>query len=555
MNLRSRLDPTAFAVLLVCIAGFTTSCSSTPETDETSQVAEQPGGDEAMPFDVVDAYRAAAGWIPQESSLVISGTSPASWYFLDEVALPTANPDAEPGAPGTLEGLESDIETLFVDHIGFDPTIAEAVVIGTSLNDVTAVLFGEFGDVQGQSEVKVNGRRAYEFSLYEGEFNDIDEFQHIYAMPIDDPRPGLVITMGIEKLERLESARQDDDGGMTLASGQRGELFDRLIADASGSRLAVASPIGEWSALVENELQFPLPQAFVLNYGDHQAGLTLEGDDKELAVIEGRVEQWLAELQETMQDHYDERDGELVEELTAIYGYHGLESMIGQLQPEHGDGRIRYEMALTDMNWGAFSVMSMFIFASLFDAIDPLREFSPPGYDFGAPRAETAVRDMAAAAAAHFEQEQHYCTSHTCDHPWYIGDPGELVPSEERVFPGGTDVRMVTMEGAPIEGESMTPHPMIEGDVDFDVDAITDVLGIDDERQTDTRYIYETGPGTGVEATASITAETMVDADDDRRHRVTQRLVVDGGGYVQFTDPIVDEHYIPVDGDDGDQSR
>ena len=102
------------------------------------------------------------------------------------------------------------------------------------------------------------------------------------------------------------------------------------------------------------------------------------------------------------------------------------------------------------------------------------------------------------------------------------------VPSDERVFPGGTDVTLVSSPKIPEDGELVEPDPqIIEGDVDFDVSAVLAELNVDFDGAQSYRYVYQTGPGTGAEAEATIIAEANLDSSTDRHETITQIIEVE----------------------------
>lgn len=540
MNLRLIVLSLVVAVIAVTIFP---GCASAPDSADDLVAAD------GVDLDIPTAYELSAGWLPQESNAVIVGADTTIWTLAESWMLPTAIPDGEVDDPGSLKAFQADVEELFVEHLGFSPDHADAVTVGIHLGGATVVMLGDFGEMEGLEEIEVNERTGYKIDFSDGDFNDIDDHD-LYLLPFDEPYGGLVGAMSIEALERLEEAQHEEDGGNTLASGARAEFFERLFGDTGDSSIAVASNVADLGPFVD-QTEFPLPDAVVFDYGDH-AGLTLEGDDEVLTAIEEEVAEWIGNYREKMLEMYEEDYGDFAENLAALYSYHGFESIAGQLEAQRKEDQLRYQIELSDMSWGGLSLMGMFVAAGLAYVIDPFDgyEFGPPAAPggWGPPRAEEKVRGISLAAADAFEADQFYCGGAAdCEHPWHddVADVGDPVDDEDKTFPGGTDFAMSTMDEVPEEGH---PEPVQlqfdeQTDADFDIDTVKTLLELAVEEEADVRYTYETGSEAGFEAKATITAETVLDPDLDRRRTITQTLEVDDEGRVIFSDLIVDEDH------------
>ncbi len=357
-------------VLAGIVAASGLACSSTPDVDD-----EKPT--EGPTFDTLAAFEAASAWLPRESSVVVAATDPEDRALIERAALPTVDPEASPGDPGTTEALRADLEELFVEHIGFNTGETEAIVVGAHLNGATVVLLGDFEEPRGLERVEIGDREVFEFYLDDGEIDDVDPVSRGYILVVDGPRNGLVMTNDRDQLKRLIDGQGEAGPGPTRRDGERGELFGRLLDETSGSSLAVAASLRGVGPLLSDENR-PLPEAAVFDYGQH-AGLTMEGPDEDLERIDERVDKWIAEQRKALKKRYNDRSDEgLAGEVSAIYGYHGLESIAGQLDGEWEDRRLRYEIEVTEMNWGAVAMVGMSIIAGLWDLLGPLDEFVPP---------------------------------------------------------------------------------------------------------------------------------------------------------------------------------
>lgn len=379
-----------FAVSIALAATTGALGCSTHDCPDDAELVEKP--DDELKTDAREAFEDAAGWLPEQTTAVIVGADLEERRFGSAGMMPTVNPAAKPGEPGTLEGLQTDLERLFVDRIGFAPDRASAVVFGLNLSGLTTVLLGDFEELEGLEEVELDTRTGYRLDLTGEEFNDIDDYNQLFLLPFDEPRRGLVATSNFGALQQLDRAREGGDHGSTLASGHRAEVYEALFADTEGSSFAIASLLGDVEPFVAFS-DTPLPDAMVLDYGDH-VGLTLEADGDALAVIEADIAERISEYGDKLQRFYDEEPEGLVEGYSAIYAYHGFESIAGQLQPERSDGRLRYEVQLTEASWGGLAVVTMFIAGTLAHLMEPFDDFTPPGPldDWNAPRAQTPGR-------------------------------------------------------------------------------------------------------------------------------------------------------------------
>ncbi len=150
-----------------------------------------------------------------------------------------------------------------------------------------------------------------------------------------------------------------------------------------------------------------------------------------------------------------------------------------------------------------------------------------------ASEAEALVQLMSDGARTYFEGDQMWSQADLME-PWHVADSevqgrqlGMPVFFDDKVFPGGPDITVVSSQEVPADGESVTAEPHIEGDVDFDAEDVLRTLNAVFPDSMFVRITYETGPGTGTDATATITAEANFNADTSEMHRVIKELSVD----------------------------
>ena len=94
---------------------------------------------------------------------------------------------------------------------------------------------------------------------------------------------------------------------------------------------------------------------------------------------------------------------------------------------------------------------------------------------------------------------------------------------------------MVSAPSIPEGREKIVFDPIIDGDASFDVEPVSSRLGADFfTRREDVyfRYTYETGSGTGDEATAKFIAEANLDPTTPGHYTFVRELSVDEGEVV-----------------------
>lgn len=530
------------AAMLVCSA----SCSSTPPPCDD----DVAGLDETPAMETIEAFEDASEWLMVESTVVAVGVDPDSWHILGDIVLPTADPGADPGTPGTLKGLQDDLEELFVDSFGFDPGDTDAWVAGGSMRGGTLVLFGDFDEPQGVEDFKIGDLEGFKIEIGTGQFDELDTMDWAYAVPIDEPRQGIVIAADTEELERLERARGTEEPGQNLAVGERSSTYEGLFADLDASTFSVASTLSDVTGFSPDDDQPPPPNAAAFGYSSQALRVVLTGDDERLDDIDERVDEKIDDFREHMEESYEgDEDDDFLDRYFSIYGYHVFESIAGQLEPEFDDDRMRFEVAIDDFRWGSGLMMASIVFGELWDS---MTEFDDMAFDdpwAPTPDGRVEVESMTAAAAEYFRGDQLYCDDgdELCLHPWHDGgEPNTAVPDDERVFPGGPDVKLTTMDDIPIDGQRQDVDPQFVDEADIpDVDAGDILEALDFEYDYDGmdefRITYETGPGVGTEATVKVTAEANFNRDVPGHHRIYQKLEVDADGRLIYHDPVLDE--------------
>lgn len=507
------------------------SCSSTPETEDDETATEAP--DEP---DVVEMYGDAARWLPADSIAVAAGGGQTIFEALGDRLLPTALPEATAGELGTVRGLRDDIELVLRDEFDFAWTRTDTVAVGVTLDGGGAVLFGEFDEPQRTADAEIADYPVWNLdsAVPDGELPvDVG----LYATLVDEPRPALVLGTDLFRLEQVV-----DDSSGSLAMSETGEDFEAMFDEVRGAYTAVAVEAGDLTALAGDDI--PAPDAAVVGYRPDELRATLRGSHDELEQIEAMAAEFLSEARDEIEREYEESAPGTGERLTLVYARHLAAALDGQLHPELDDRHLRYQLELTEAQHDPSTavVVGAGIAAAL--AIPAFQQYQSRATQS---EADALIQQMGSGARAYFEGDQIFSTPDGPE-PWHVADedsdsrPGMPVPFDEKVFPGGPDIKVVSSPRIPEDGEQVATDPQIvSGDVDFDADAVFPPLGISLPETTRFRYVYETGPGTGADATATIRAEANFDPTTPKHHTVTLELYV-GSDFGAKATPTITEH-------------
>ena len=160
--------------------------------------------------------------------------------------------------------------------------------------------------------------------------------------------------------------------------------------------------------------------------------------------------------------------------------------------------------------------------------------------------AEFTLNRMVDGAKMYYEGDQIWSPQDGAE-PWFPGDADDTPPAgmpvefQYKSFPGGPDITIRSSEDIPEGGESIEPNPVIEEDVEFDVQTALAPLQERFEEPSYFRYTYETGPGTGEDATATFRAEANFDPDTPEHHTITLTVHTTLGDGAS-AEPAVTEH-------------
>ena len=216
--------------ILISLGVILAGCTTTPEVVE-EEVVDGPE------MSVGEAYRAAAGYVPADAQIAyVSVHEGLGWEVLGDDLLPLANPDAEPGEVGTVEGLREELREYSIRTYGVDLSGAEgAVVAGSMTGSIGGVIFGDFDEPQGLEEIEFEAGVAYEVETpaMSGELAVV-EGQTAFMTPVDE---GMAWHVDLSILEEVAA------GGDQAAAAD--EELARHFDEVDGARYGLAIKVGE----------------------------------------------------------------------------------------------------------------------------------------------------------------------------------------------------------------------------------------------------------------------------------------------------------------------
>jgi hypothetical protein len=156
-----------------------------------------------------------------------------------------------------------------------------------------------------------------------------------------------------------------------------------------------------------------------------------------------------------------------------------------------------------------------------------------------ASEAEVVTKNIAEGVRSYFEGDQFYAPPDGETEGWHSGDNdsdgprlGRNVSAEDKVFPGGTNIRIVTASEIPEESAKVAFEPTFEQASDLDVEPIVYKWKVRYDEDVYFRYTYETGPGTGPDATTRVIAEANFDPSTPEHHTLVREISVGDDGVV-----------------------
>ncbi len=355
-------------------------CSSSPDVDDEMPVEGAEEAAVAMPdegelaFDMTppvvqeagttkQAFDDAARWLPAESFFVTSAIGDSIWDEAESLGLPFQPEGLEAGEDGTVEALRQDLEEFMVEILGFDAlAVREAVSATTIDGDMMVVMFGEFvapthleafpvgdyGDAYrvdfGFEDEYDEVEEAYDDVELEVEGFDLSAFaeqdDELYVMPVDEPRPAMLMSSSVETLERMHGGESS-----MSADSDIGELLERSQGHHTVMAM-VGAPLVEELEMDAEEAAM-VPELSYLGVADSGLEVTMFGDQEGLDMISMSVGMGVDMLQEGAEAAYETRhERDLFEEILFSHGYHLVMGLQHEMEPVMDDGRLTYELEM-----------------------------------------------------------------------------------------------------------------------------------------------------------------------------------------------------------------
>jgi hypothetical protein len=155
--------------------------------------------------------------------------------------------------------------------------------------------------------------------------------------------------------------------------------------------------------------------------------------------------------------------------------------------------------------------------------------------------AEWHMRSLTDSCKSYFTSEQKYSQADGRE-PWHAALPGPNgsnlgypVPWVDYVFIGGTDFTLSNMRAIPRDYERLPSDPVANKHKDAALNMIYGPFGY----PTAFRYTITTGPGTGYDATCTVTAEADLDPTSTEVHTITQTVSIDPNTQEVLISPVV----------------
>ncbi len=314
---------------LVCVVSLVLlvfGCATEPEQP-------QPAPDDRWQprLDTAELYDIGGAAVPEDTDAVLAVTWPKLWDALGASLLPLANPDAEPGEVGTVKGLRDELSEMWRSEYGFDSGKLEGGLYTMDQGGISGgVLVGELSIPDGAEVVEAGDHEVMKLSAgAAGMFN-----ARGYAAPLDAAEPAFVFADDEDQIEAMLDAAEAN--GHTPADTEITELME--TTDGGGVAAAARS---EFVDFVPELGVDAMPDRGVISMGD-ELRMTLFGDDEQLERVAELLDGVFESAREQIEENYRDSDDPFMGALYT-YGFHGMEGLVAQLDPEFDDGRLQYE--------------------------------------------------------------------------------------------------------------------------------------------------------------------------------------------------------------------
>ena len=514
-----------FLVLSACLSA-SAGCASGGEKkseNESKAATEATRARADKPFEAAELIEDGASWLPPDAMLIGAVGAEDMWSFVGNF-FPSGNSASDStqqsdGSPedGTVAGMKSEWGTLFLDRVGFDPMGIEGMAFGASRQNQTVVLFGDLELDEDRTKAhEIDGQQAYALQI--GDHRELSRVagDEVWLVPFDQPRAGMALFLDRSQLEgpALKS-RSSDRSSDTLTES-------KMLADLPAGNAVIVGFLDRATKQMMAGAPVEPPEHVGISVGDNLT-VMIDGSKESLDDIDGHVQRYRKKAKVEVDRMHSQVDSMNLARAAGIVGYYHLSlAYYKRFETQRGDGRLTYRMGLP----GGQNAMALTGIAAA---------VAVPAFIKYIRRSKTSesramTRKLADRARAYFESDQMGCGAiPECGQPWHDQiRPGMPVPFQDKTFPGGTNVRLVTTENPPSGGKKAPPKPtVVQSESDAAAQEILESLGVEFSDPTYFQYVYETGPGRGVDATATIRAIADFEGSGSRNHTLRIELSVD----------------------------
>jgi type II secretory pathway pseudopilin PulG len=333
--LRRRSSNFAACLVLLCMSALCVGgCSGAQE-----QRDEQPAEQKQTSFQPGTIFEAYAGWMPADTVAVAVGDPNVLWKLVQD-----AFPPADRGGDAHFDALRQDLSQLVARRLGFDPTLADAIIIAGGQRWQVVVLEGEFGsNLEKNKSFEANGYTAYRFDLPGEGLSDVP-VKGVWAVPLEEPA-GMAFFLDKESFAAASAARTGQADG--LAGTAKLTAYKQLFRATDGRRAVVASHLdASYQRMLSAQLPFPSPQAAVISLGDDLRA-EVRGEKKALDGMQVLVENQYGKAKSMVRGTYQQRQNlGAAEAAAAIVAYHLDQSYVDAFRMERGEGVLNVNTAL-----------------------------------------------------------------------------------------------------------------------------------------------------------------------------------------------------------------
>ena len=298
-----------------------------------------------------EVYADAAMYLPADTMAVVGSNHTEINTWIDEYLLPF---EVEGQSSGSTEGFAEDVHAAHERHLGMNPLEADEMVVGMSMEGMSAVFFGDYEQPTAGETMEIAGHTVQQVTLDEeaaemGAMVAGPQMHTFYMLAVDAPRPAVVMATS-ENLLEMVLVNQD----MSLAGEAGGDSLAQMAQAAADDQLMVAMDLMPMQQMMQGQ---PLPDAGVMSYGDRTVRLHVQGMDDGLRIVEESIAEALEELVAGSESIYEDKgEADFLSRMMAISAYHSTAGLQEQLAPTHEGNSVSYGLRINETPTATFMI-------------------------------------------------------------------------------------------------------------------------------------------------------------------------------------------------------